>query len=128
MTRIKPKFKDGAKDSAVDYGPLALLTCVSKAYERCIFDQLLVVVSGKISPAQFGFRKGRACLLQLLVLLHKICDSRDKKISSHSLYLHLRKAFNKVNHDILIQKLHTIEIFGLPSTNHYELPAQQKTT
>ena len=111
VARIKPIFKDGAKESAVDYRPAALLTYVSRAYERCIVDQLLVVVSGKISSAQFGFRKGRSCVLQLLVSLYKIYDSRDEKIS-HSLYLDLREAFNKVEHGILIEKLYEIGVSG----------------
>ena len=89
---------------------LQLLTCVSKAYERCIFDQILVIVSGKISPAQFGFRKRRSCVLQLPVSLYKTFDSRDKKISSHALCLDLRKGFDKADHGILIQKLYKMGV------------------
>ena len=112
IARIKPLFKDGAKDSVSNYRPVALLPCASKVFEKCIYTKVWEIISPTLSDAQYGFRKGRSCLIQLLASLNIIYNSKDKRLTTHALYLDLRKAFNKVDRSILLRKFYAKGIRG----------------
>ena len=106
IARIKPLFKDGAKDSVSNYRPVALLPCASKVFEKSIHTKVWEIISPTLSDAQYGFRKGRSCIIQLLASLNIIYNSKDQRLTTHALYLNLRKAFNKVGHSFLLRKLY----------------------
>jgi len=62
---------------------------------------------------QHGFRKGYSCASNLLVFLESVTASIDAKQNVDTTYLDLAKAFNKVPHNRLIQKLKAHGIDGL---------------
>ena len=121
IARIKPQFKDGAKDSVSNYRPVALLPRASKVFEECIYTKVWEIISPTLPEAQYGFRKGRSCIIQLLALLNIIYNSKDQRLTTHALYLDLRKAFDKVDHSILLRKLYAKGIRGkiLQLIQHY---------
>ena len=104
---IKPLHKDGPKDNVANYHPLALLSCISKVFEKCIYDKVLDLVEPHLSDHQFGFRQRRLLVLQLLVSLSKIAESKDETVETHAVFFDLRKAFDKVDHSMLLKKLFT---------------------
>ena len=65
-----------------------------------------------MNPMQHGFRSGRSCLSQLLELLNKILEELEKSNSVDVIYLNFPKAFDKVDHGILLNKLKKIGING----------------
>ena len=92
---IKPLHKQGAKNKVANYRAVALLSCVSKVFKKCIYDKLLEIVEPHISECQFGFRGGRSSVLQLLVSLNKIAESKDSSKATHAVYLDLKKPSTK---------------------------------
>jgi retron-type reverse transcriptase len=63
---------------------------------------------------QFGFRANHSTAQAILLITDKIQNSIEKKLFSCGIFLDLSKAFDTVNHDILIQKLEYYGIRGLP--------------
>ena len=114
VSQISPIHKDGEKDFVELYRPISLLCCVSKVFERIIFETLYENLRHKLHPAQYGFRQKRSATLQLLTFLHKIYTNYDDEAVKELgvIYLDFAKAFDTVRHDILITKLQEVGIGG----------------
>ncbi|MEO1419252.1 MAG: reverse transcriptase family protein [Bacteroidota bacterium] len=97
--------KKGSKVSVTNYRPVSLLSIVSKILERCIFLDLYAFLEPLFTPAQYGFRKGRSSVLQLLTFLNQIYRSIEEGKSVDVIYTDFEKAFDKVDHGILLKKL-----------------------
>ena len=65
-----------------------------------------------MNPNQHGFRSGRSCLSQLLEHHNKILEDLEKPNNVDVIYIDFAKAFDKVDHDILLNKLNKIGING----------------
>ena len=66
----------------------------------------------KMNPKQHSFRSGRSCLSQLLEHHNKILEELEKSNNVEVIYFDFAKAFDKVNHGILLKKLIKIGING----------------
>lgn len=86
-------------------GDLSVLSAVSKVAERVIFDQLyefsLDFLSGNLS----GFLKGHSCTTALLKTFEDIRKKLDSSEHSAAITIDLSKAFDSINHDLLLAKL-----------------------
>ena len=104
---IAPIFKKGAKTDPANYRPVSLTSHVIKIFERVIRKQLVsfLETNNLISNKQHGFRKGRSCLTQLLGHFDNILQNHAKDIETDVIYLDYAKAFDKVDHAILLKKL-----------------------
>ena len=109
-----PIFKSGDKSSVKKYCPIFLLCCISKVLEKLVYNNNYEAVSPQISTNQSAFLHNRSTIQQLLKSLHSIHESLSHKgDQADVIYLDIRKAFNSVSHDILLDKLHKIDIRGL---------------
>ena len=110
--QVTPIFKDGDKTSIDCYRPISLLCSLSEVLEKVIFEALYEHVEDKLSDCQFGFRKKRSTVLQMVVFLKKVYEFNDAQSVEKLciLYLDFPKAFDKVPHGILLQKLHNIGV------------------
>ena len=61
---------------------------------------------------QFGFRKGHSTSHAILTMVNKVSKSLDEEIIVGGIYLDIRKAFDSISHQILLDKLHKIGIRG----------------
>ena len=110
--QVTPIFKDGDKTSIDCYRPISLLCSLSKVLEKVIFDGFYEHVEDKLSDCQFGFRTRRSTVLQMVVFLKKVYEFNDAQSVENLciLYLDFSKAFDKVPHGRLLQKLHNIGV------------------
>ena len=109
-SNITPVPKSDQKNEASNYRPISLLSIVSKILERYIYNQLVNHISCQLHNLQFGFLKGKSTTSQLLQVLHEIGESLDKRIQTDILYLDFAKAFDKVDHQLLIKKLRRVRV------------------
>ena len=109
---ITPVYKSGDKSLVENYRPISLMCIVSKVLERLIYDQVSVFLSDSISPSQFSFLPAKSTLQQLLVFLSDLFHNQINKEATDVLYLDFRKAFDTVQHDVLLQKLWRVGITG----------------
>ena len=87
---------------------------MSKVLEKLIFDTVYQHVEDMLTDCQYGFRKKRSTVLQRIVFFKEVYELYDSQsIENLSiLYLDFSKAFDKVPHNRLLQKLHDIGIQG----------------
>ena len=102
---ITPVHKKERKEVAENYRPISLLPILSKALEWCVFLRLYNHIEHFITQSQHGFLRQRPCITQLLPVLHTIGHHSTKKIQTDIIYLDFAKAFDSVDHQLLLQKL-----------------------
>jgi exonuclease III len=89
-----------------NYRPIAILSPMVKIFERVLFKKILPILEPKFIDEQHGFRKGRSCQTALTLftqdILKKI-DGRNCRVGA--VFVDLRKAFNSVDHNILLRKM-----------------------
>ena len=103
---ITPIFK---KDNPLDkknYRPISVLPVVSKLFERILQKQINAFIDSFLSPYLCGYRKGYSAQQALVSLIEKWKISLDNKGFAGAILMDLSKAFDTINHDLLIAKLH----------------------
>ena len=101
---VIPSHKQLVKTSVKNYRPISLLPCISKLYERDMYNQIICYMENYLSPYLFGVRKAHSteqCLNTMLENWKKALDC-NKKIGA--VLADLSKAFDCLNHDLLIAK------------------------
>lgn len=111
---VTPIYKSGKKDSTANYRPISLTSAVCKVMERHIVDTMIefLLRTGRIPQDQHGFIPGRSVMTNLLCCLNDWTNALDAGKPVDVVYLDFSKAFDKVPHRRLIQKLHHNGIRG----------------
>ena len=97
-----------------NYWPMSVLTCFSKLLERLMYKRLIKYVEKNriLSKPQYGFKNNRSTELAVIELVDKITKAIDKGEYTIGIFLDLSKAFDTINHKILIKKLEHYGIRG----------------
>ena len=98
-------IKIAAFKTIENYRPISLLCVISKVLERCVLNRIIVRLQDLIADCQHGFRNGRSCVTNLLETLDYIGAILDRAGQVDCVYLDMSKAFDKVRHDLLMEKL-----------------------
>ena len=111
---IIPIHKKDSKATPANYRPISLTSHIIKLFERILRVKIVnfLETNNLIKNSQHGFRPGRSCFTQLLHHIDDIISILERNENADSLYLDLSKAFDKVNHAILIHKLKEKGISG----------------
>ena len=115
LSKISPLLKSGDKKLVNNYRPIALLSVFSKIYEKVVLNRLNIFLNDNsiIKESQFGFQRFRSTTGAILKLNDFILKCFDKKEYVLALFLDLSKAFDCINHDILLYKLQHIGVRGI---------------
>ena len=91
-----------------NYRPISILPLLSKVYERPIANRMvkLILKYSLVTPCQFGFRKAKSTQDAICALTDHIYDKMNAKQHSVAIFLDLCKAYDTVNHSILLSKLY----------------------
>ena len=109
---ITPIFKSGNNSDIKCYRPISIRSKLSLVFERVVYDKLYPFIINKISKRQFGFLRKKCCQAQLLAYLHDILEALNTNANVFSIYLDFSKAFDKVPHDIFLEKLGNFGFVG----------------
>ncbi len=115
IAKVIPIYKNGDLSLVSNYRPISILPCFSKILERLVANRMYNFVEkyNILSPTQYGFRANYSTHLALIDLIDKISSSLDKSLHTIGLFLDLSKAFNTIDHNILISKLNKYRIRGI---------------
>ena len=116
IARITPIFKKGDNQNPSNYRPIASLPYLSKIFERCMADKLTSFLNkfSLLSKVQFGFQKHKSTCDALINLTEYIYDNLNNRKTVVNVLVDLRRAFDTVNHGVLIDKLFNFGVRGLP--------------
>ena len=112
---ITPIHKKGSKAISSNYRPVSLTPHEIKIFERILKKKIVEHLESNnlLSCKQHGFRKGKSCLTQLMAHFNNIIENAMHCEETDSIYLDFAKAFDKVDHEILLKKLKLYGIDGL---------------
>lgn len=112
---VIPIYKSGEKNTPQNYRPISILTHFSKLLEKCIKARLLKFLESHslLSPNQFGFRPKKSTSDAIFKLTRNLYNSLDSGLRTLAIYIDLAKAFDTVDHEILLDKLEKIGIRGI---------------
>ena len=113
--RVTPVFKSGSRPDPANYLSVSLLPIVSKLLEKIVFEALNHHFESKsIFPhCQFGFRKARSTVDAVSLLENDLLAAKDRRLHSGDVFLDVRKAFDTVDHHLLLRKLSKEEVGGV---------------
>ena len=92
--------------------PISLLSILSKCLEKHLYQLLLEHFESNfvLSESQFGFRKGRSTIIPLMVAVHHWHHFLERKQQVLCVFFDIRKAFNSVPHQALLNKLSSLDV------------------
>ena len=111
---ITPVHKKGSKSKPENYRPISLTSHITKIFERIVRDRLVHFLeqNNLLNSFQHGFRHGHSCLSELLVHFNDILTDLNQGNDVDVIYLDFAKAFDKVDHKVLLKKIQHLGISG----------------
>ena len=115
VAKVCPIYKSGAKNTFTNYRPISILPSFSKIYEKAVSLRLMTFLEAKcnIIDNQYGFRSKRSTYMALMQMYDKISSAIDNNEYSVGIFIDLSKAFDTLNHKILLKKLENYGIRGI---------------
>ena len=115
IAHITPVFKSGKKDDPINYRPISILPSFSKIFEKVVTVRLIkfLNVNNNLSNCQHGFRSSLNTTTAILDGLNYLYDAIENKNFALGIFLDIAKAFDYVDHEVLLYKLQQYGIRGI---------------
>ena len=115
LAKVIPIYKKDDPSLISNYRPISLLPCISKVLEKIVYKRLFNFLKQNKSliPHQFGFRKDHSTDYAILHLYDRIVNSLSKKEHTIAIFMDLSKAFDTIDHQILLHKLNLYGVRGI---------------
>ena len=117
IAEVVPIFKKGDRSKVTNCRPISLLSQFDKILEKTIYHRLIHFLEKYqlLNKVQFGFRQNSSTIQAISKIYDKIVQNIDHDLYTCCIFLNLSKAFDTVDHDILLEKLyHSFGIRGIP--------------
>ena len=113
---ILPIFKSKDKQNIANYRPISILPVISKVYAKVFYSRLYDYFStiNILSSSQFGFRSGASTEHALLKFTDGILKCFDDNKDGIATFIDLSKAFDCVDHKILLNKIKRYGVYSTP--------------
>ena len=104
IAEVIPIFKKGDKNKTTNYRPISLLSQLDKLFEKKIYSRISAFLEkyNLLSETQFGFRKNFSTIHAVSHIYENLLENVDHDRYSCCLFLDLSKAFDTVDHEILL--------------------------
>ena len=113
-SKVIPVYKTGNRTEPGNYRLILLLSVFNRLFERLTHKRLTSFIEKKILyNAQYGFRANCSTQHAILDIVNRIQSNMEAGLSSCGVFIDLKKAFDKVDHTILLCKLSKYGIGGV---------------
>ena len=104
---LVPIHKKESKLEVINYRPISLLSNINKLLEKILYERTYSFLEkfDCLYKLQYGFRKSHSTNHTLIEIIEKIRKAIDSGTLACGIFFDLRKAFNTVNHEMLLKKL-----------------------
>jgi hypothetical protein len=112
---VTPIFKKGCRETIGNYRPISILPCMSKILERLVYNRLTTFCerNSSLSDMQFGFRERHSTSCAVAFLVNEIIKAYEMNQMTLGVFIDLQKAFDTIDHRILLDKLYHYGIRGI---------------
>lgn len=117
QAEVIPVYKKGKKSELTNYRPISLLSIFSKLFEKHVHTEITKFITKHkiLHKYQYGFRTNSSTELAVTQITEYLIQQTQNKLITCSLYLDLAKAFDTIDHTLLLAKLSKYGIRGAPN-------------
>ena len=114
LAEVVPLYKGKEHYLEMNYRPISLLTTISKVLEKIVYQRIYSFLqnTGQLYDNQYGFRESHSCEHAIGQVINGIVKGLENRVSSACMLLDLSKAFDTIEHSIMLEKLALYGIRG----------------